>query len=48
MARIFSPLLVALVSVTVNVHGFPLEKRIAQTISASTTKWEAACVCFPM
>jgi len=23
----------------------PLEKRIAQTISASTTQWEQACVC---
>ncbi|TFY64779.1 hypothetical protein EVJ58_g2401 [Rhodofomes roseus] len=43
MARIFNTLLVALVSVAVNVHGFPLEKRIAQSISDSTTKWEAAC-----
>ena len=23
----------------------PLEKRIAQTISASTAQWEQACVC---
>ncbi|KAI0708711.1 hypothetical protein C8Q72DRAFT_790776 [Fomitopsis betulina] len=43
MARIFNTILIALVAVTVNVHGFPLQKRIAQTISDSTTKWEAAC-----
>lgn len=44
MARIFNPVLIALVAIAINVHGFPLEKRIAQTISDSTTKWEAACV----
>ncbi|EPT01271.1 hypothetical protein FOMPIDRAFT_1023366 [Fomitopsis schrenkii] len=43
MARIFNPVLIALVAIAINVHGFPLEKRIAQTISDSTTKWEAAC-----
>ncbi|KZT64581.1 hypothetical protein DAEQUDRAFT_732430 [Daedalea quercina L-15889] len=41
MAR-FNPL-IALVSIVVGVHAFPLEKRIAQTIADSTTKWEAAC-----
>jgi hypothetical protein len=29
------------------VEGAPLQKRIAQTIAASTAKWEQACVGFP-
>jgi len=37
--------LVALTLVaTASVHGAPIHKRIAQVISDSTTKWEAACV----
>ena len=35
--------LVALVA----VEGAPLQKRIAQTIAASTAQWEQACVRFP-
>jgi hypothetical protein len=31
---------------SVGVQGLPLQKRIAQVISASTAQWEKACVCF--
>lgn len=33
----------ALAAASVTVHGAPVHKRIAQVISDSTTKWEAAC-----
>ncbi|KAF7430810.1 hypothetical protein PC9H_006522 [Pleurotus ostreatus] len=35
---------ILLAAAAASVHGLPLTKRIAQTISASTAKWEQACI----
>lgn len=43
MVQFTTAFLVAISAVAFNVHGLPLTKRVAQVISASTTKWEAAC-----
>ncbi|GBE86208.1 hypothetical protein BKA93DRAFT_748474 [Sparassis latifolia] len=42
MARL-TALFVAFSAVALHVNGLPLTKRVAQVISDSTTKWEAAC-----
>lgn len=39
----FTVLTVFALAATATVHGAPVHKRIAQVISDSTTKWEAAC-----
>lgn len=39
----FTTLAAFLLAATISVHGAPFQKRIAQVISDSTTKWEQAC-----
>ncbi|OJA18445.1 hypothetical protein AZE42_05810 [Rhizopogon vesiculosus] len=39
----FTTLVAFALAATASVHGVPLQKRIAQVISDSTTKWEQAC-----
>ncbi|KAG1864851.1 hypothetical protein F4604DRAFT_1012960 [Suillus subluteus] len=39
----FTTLVAFALAATASVHGAPVHKRIAQVISDSTTKWEAAC-----
>jgi hypothetical protein len=39
----FTTLVALALVATASVHGAPIHKRIAQVISDSTTKWEAAC-----
>lgn len=39
----FTTLVAFALAATASVHGTPIHKRIAQVISDSTTKWEAAC-----
>jgi hypothetical protein len=40
---VYVPSILLLSALSASVSALPLQRRIAQTISDSTTKWEAAC-----
>ena len=50
MVQLTSALLLTgtLSALSLNVHGAPIYKRIAQVISDSTALWEKACVSGPL